>query len=97
MADDPNVAGIPLAHVDVVLCALPGVPVLYLVLTLLSNIHDSQIVCPFITDTGLVSDIVCHPSAAFTAVDEVSPNLVPGFPDSSAYTPSSIPPVPPLW
>ena len=82
-ADDPNVAGIPLAHVDVVLCALPGVPVLYLVLTLLSNIHDSQIVCPFITDTGLVSINSCHPSVAFTAIVDDSPSLVPGLPEAS--------------
>ena len=78
----PNVAGMPPAH-EAVDCALAGVPAVYLVPTKFSNTHESHIVCPEVTDTGLPSDTVCQPAAALTTVDGVTPRSADGVPEAS--------------
>jgi hypothetical protein len=73
----PNVVGMPPDQVAVD-CALAGVPDVYLHPTAVSNTHDSHTVCPDVTDTGLVSNTVCHPAEAFTIVDAVTPRRADG-------------------
>ena len=72
----------PPDHVAVDL-ALAGVPVVYLTPGLVWNTHASQTVCPDDTETGLISGIVCHPSAELTVVVAVTPSSDDGAPDAS--------------
>ena len=78
----PKVAGMPPAH-DAVDCALAGVPDVYLQPTDVSNTHESHTVCPEVTATGLESETVCQPAAAFTVVEAVTPRRVDGAAEAS--------------
>lgn len=85
----PKADGIPPDQVAVD-CAFAGVPDVYLHPTVVSNTQASHTVCPDVTATGLVSDIVCQPAVAFTPVDAVTPRREDGADDASEYTPISI-------
>ena len=64
--------------------ALAGVPATYLIPGLVWNTHDSHTFRPAVTDTGLVSDMVCHPAEPLIVVAGVTPNLAAGDPLASA-------------